>query len=71
VAKTDITRREWLERIRQHIICLSATIMHLLGGWYSLTDEARQEQAEMILAEMRTILTMIQSRHLFSSEENG
>lgn len=68
MARNDITRREWLERIRQHIICLSATLMHLLGSWYSLTDEARQEQAEMILAEMKTVITMLQSRHLFRGD---
>jgi hypothetical protein len=69
VTNNNITLAEWLERIKQHIVCLGATIMHLLGGWTSLTNEEKQKQIESMLAEMRTIATMIQNRHLFNGND--
>lgn len=60
-----ITRREWLERIRQHFIFLNAMEMHLIWEWYNLSDEDREKQAEVVFAEMKTIITMIKSIHLF------
>lgn len=68
---TSITRREWLERIRQHLICLSAMEMHLIGEWYSLSDEERERQAEVILGEMKTIIKMIKSIHLFEDSDGA
>lgn len=65
----SITRREWLDRIRQHLVYTSKTITHLVSEWHSLPDDKKEARAEIILAEMRTIITMMKSRQIFGDDD--
>lgn len=61
-----ITRREWMERIRQHVMCMAAQVMALLGDWSGMPNEDKQKALESIKGELDTIITMIKSRFLFN-----
>lgn len=64
----EITRAEWMERIKQHVMCMAALTMALLGNWGEMPNEEKQKALEEIKGEMDTILTMIKSRFLFNGK---
>lgn len=65
---TQPSRYEWMERIRQHVACMAALTMSLLGGWSEMTNEDKQKELENIKGEMDTILTMIKARFVFNGD---
>lgn len=66
---TELSRREWMERIRQHVACMAALTMSLLGGWSEMTNEDKQKELENIKGEMDTILVMIRGRFMFNGKD--
>lgn len=66
MAKEEITRSEWIERIKQHVMCMAALLMALLGDWSEMPNEEKQKALEEIKGEIDTAITMIKSRFMFN-----
>lgn len=62
----EITRTEWMERIKQHVMCMAALLMALLGDWSEMPNEEKQKALEEIKGEIDTAITMIKSRFMFN-----
>lgn len=65
----EITRAEWMERIKQHVMCMAALTMALLGNWGETPNEDKQKALENIKGEMDTILSMIKGRFMFNGKD--
>lgn len=68
MAKEEITRSEWIERIKQHVMCMAALLMALLGDWSEMPNEEKQKALEEIKGEIDTAITMIKSRFMFNGK---
>lgn len=59
------SRKEWMERIKQHVACMTAMLLSLMGEWGEMSNEDKQKALENVKGEMDTILTMIKGRFMF------
>lgn len=66
----EITRTEWMERIKQHVMCMAALLMALLGDWSEMPNEEKQKALEDIKGEIDTAITMIKSRFMFNGKKD-
>ena len=63
-----ILRREWIERIRQHLAKTTAMCVSLLGDWHGISDADKEDSLLVIQAEIKTIITMMQGRFVFKEK---
>lgn len=66
----SISRREWLDRILEHLIYTSKTIARLISEWHSLPDDRKEARAGIILAEIGAVVAMMKSRQIFRESDD-